>query len=87
VRISHCIWLNETDERGYFIPDKRALVTFQLYDIDCLVLENWNHQNVIDELDIEPSNNAYRLTLHDIFGVSGSLTAKIASVSVEPLIT
>jgi hypothetical protein len=47
---------SEADDRGHFVLDKHAVVTFALEDIIDLQLNGFSHQNVILGLQLEPNS-------------------------------
>ena len=79
---------DEVDTRGYFIPDKHALVTFQMDDIIDLKLDGFSVQNVIFGLTISKrpdSDPGYDIDLEPCFGLSGRLSCRSLSVLFRPL--
>lgn len=84
---------------GYFVLEKRAVVTFTLEEITDLHLQGFNHQNVIDDLCLrqvsaysgrslqsptaEPPE-IFELLMEDCYGLSGHIRACRVSVSFVP---
>jgi hypothetical protein len=84
---------------GYFLLEKRAVVTFILEEITDLQLQGFNHQNVIDDLCLkrvsaysgrsrhsltaEPPE-IFELLMEDCYGLSGHIRARRVSVSFVP---
>lgn len=84
---------------GYFVLEKRAVVTFVLEEITDLHLEGFTRQNVIDELclsKITPdsgfsgqdsqteSPDVFEILLEHCYGLSGHIRARRVSVSFVP---
>lgn len=93
------IMTDRVDDKGYFVLDRHAVVTFRLEKIADLRLEGFTAQNVIHGLRLRriPLPSAARelasphrggevveLTLDDCYGPSGSIWARTVSVRVEP---
>lgn len=86
---------NEVDERGYFIRDKDAVLTFILEQILDLKLEGFSSQNVISDLTIrnaldrparrafyslDPSASDYELELQPCYGLAGLIRCRSVSI-------
>lgn len=82
---------------GYFVLDRRAVVTFVIEGITDLKLEGFNHQNVIYELGLSrispdsplgdpPTGPAteFELSLEGCYGLSGVIRARKISVGFVP---
>ena len=76
---------NRVDDRGFFVNEKYALVTFSVEQITALVLDDFNHQNVLSELLIEQVTNGWVMTLQPCYGLSGMIEAKEISVTFDPM--
>ena len=89
----------EVDDRGYFVLDRHAVVTFALEDILDLQLDGFSHQNVIFGLRLrraperpdrrpfywlDPSPNDYEIELEPCFGLDGKIRCRRISVSFIP---
>lgn len=93
------IMTDKKDEKGYFVLEKHAVVSFTMREIFDLQLDGFGHQNVIGSLDLHhgPPNperrqlytqrditDAFELTLEPCFGMDGVIRCKQLSVSVKP---
>jgi len=89
----------QVDDRGYFVLDRHAVVTFTLEDILDLQLDGFSHQNVILGLRLrraperpdrrpfywsDPSPDDYEIELEPCFGLSGKIRCRRAAVSIVP---
>jgi hypothetical protein len=89
----------EVDDRGYFVLDKHAVVTFTLEDILDLQLDGFSHQNVVFGLRLrhapdrpdrrpfywfEPSPSDYEIELEPCFGLEGRIRCRRVSVAFVP---
>ena len=98
-RLSVYCWrgLNQTDERGHFICDRHAVVTFVMTDIIHIQLEGFGPQNVLSELVVRraldrpesqnhyvmnPSSEDYELELGPCYGLSGYIRCRAVSVEI-----
>ena len=75
---------NAVDEKGFFVCEKYVLVTFSFTQIKQLILEDFSHQNVIDELSLKPLDAVWEITLYPCYGLSGIIEAKEITVAFEP---
>jgi hypothetical protein len=89
----------DVDDRGYFVLDKHAVVTFTLEDILNLQLDGFSHQNVVFGLRLrlapdrpdrrpfywfEPSLSDYEIELEPCFGLDGRIRCRRVSVAFVP---
>lgn len=90
---------NEVDERGYFVRDKHAVVTFVLEEILDLQLEGFSSQNVIFGLTLknapdrpdrqgfyalDPSPQDFELELQPCYGLEGRIRCRSVSIKLSP---
>lgn len=75
---------NAVDEKGFYVCEKYVMVTFNFTQIEQLVLEDFNHQNVIFELNLAPTDAGWALNLNPCYGLSGIVEAKEITVAFEP---
>jgi hypothetical protein len=75
---------DEVDERGYYILDKHAIVTFLLEGIEDMDIYGFSRQNVISSLTVEAEGSRFLLTLGPCYGLAGVIEAKKLSVNIEP---
>lgn len=76
----------EVDDRGYFVLDRHAMVTFQLEGVKAVQTENWEFCSTLMNVDWELSEGLHRLTLVSVMdGSETILTAQRITVSVEPV--
>lgn len=72
------------DSNGYYIQEKRVLVTFLLEKITEVFLQDFNHQNVISHLSINEIDSGVELELHPCFGLNGKICAESVSIAYKP---
>jgi hypothetical protein len=75
---------NQVDEKGYFVLDRHALVTFWLDNVSDSELADFSSQNVIFGLSLEPVPEGFKLALSPCYGIAGYVVAHRVSVSLEP---
>lgn len=80
----HTWQITDKVENGYLVLDKHVVVTFWLDAVSGCNLIGFNHQNVIDGIDIIEGPGGFELTLGDCFGLYGSLVARSIRVEFEP---
>jgi hypothetical protein len=74
---------NQLNEKGYYVTDKHAVVSFTLIDVINLELFGFG-QNVISELEIEQIEQGYRLAVKPCYGLHGFIEAKKIIVDLQP---
>jgi Immunity protein 50 len=74
----------EVDERGCYVLAKNAVVEIVMKDVAGLNIRGFNQQNVIFGFEIEKTDEAFRLTLDDCYGISGTIDAKDISIRLTP---
>jgi hypothetical protein len=89
----------EVDDRGYFVLDRHAVVTFVLLDILDLELDGFSHQNVVSGLILrrapdrpdrssfywrDASPDDFEIELEPCFGLDGRIRCRSVSVSFVP---
>lgn len=72
-----------------YCPQKPATVNFVFSDVTDVELQDFSHQNVIFDLNIETAvdqngENAFRLTMYPCYGLAGRIDAKSLRVEVSP---
>ncbi|MGO4129781.1 hypothetical protein AB4Z01_35665 [Inquilinus sp. YAF38] len=80
---------DRTDERGYFILDKHAVVTFSLEDIRAVDLRNFNEPTAIHYLFLTVAEDGFEIRWDNVCGtggpgIEGSVIARRISVSFTP---
>lgn len=80
---------DRTDERGYIILDRHAVVTFLLEDVREIDLRNPNELGGIYDLSLSAVEDGFRIHWDDVCGaggpgIEGSVTARRISVSFVP---
>jgi hypothetical protein len=76
--------LNQTNERGHYRTTKHVVICFVLRDIESLELADFNHQNVISELELSKNEEGYSINLGCCYGLCGSIKAKSVTIELEP---
>lgn len=74
----------ETDSRGYFILDRHAVVTFELACITEFDMNEWNHQNVLDSLELEHDGDGLLLVFNPAYGIGGDIRATGLNIRIQP---
>lgn len=74
----------ERDGKRFFVCEKHAMVEFALTGIVALELTGFNHQNVVDAIDLDRADDSICLTMVDCYGMSGKIYATTIAVSVFP---
>jgi len=80
---------DRTDEKGYFILDKHAVVTFVLDDVVEINLSKFNEIGCVHELEVVTAGEGFEIRWHDVSGaggpgIEGSVRARRMSVSFVP---
>ena len=70
----------EKDERGHFQLENVTLVTFQFIGVADLELGGFNHQNVIDDVHLEPAADRINVTIDPIYGLGGAFSCDQAEI-------
>ncbi len=73
-----------TDDKGYFITEKHAVVTFFFDKVSDLQFADFSSQNVIGGLTISRCDNELRLSMSPCYGLSGFLQGIISKVELSP---
>lgn len=76
----------EIDARGYYKLENPSVVSFLFEDIDDLDIEDFNHQNVIEELLFSRIvDGRIEVKIHSIFGLFGSFScSEVLVTAVKP---
>jgi hypothetical protein len=75
----------DLDSEGYFVSVKHVVVTFQLDRVCELELSDFNHQNVIDGINLARLPNGHiLLELEPCYGLYGKIEAENLQISLEP---
>lgn len=77
-------WNETRDGKHNLVPEKHALVNFELQGIVDLRLEGFDGGNPISGLEVERQANVFRLTLKPRAGISGYVEASRIRVGVSP---
>jgi len=75
---------NKVNDKGYYIHEKHAVITFTLFNIKELDLSGFSGQNVISSLSLEQIAEGYKLEMHLCYGLAGILVAQNISVEFQP---
>ncbi len=74
----------EVDTKGFYVLQKHVVVSFLMDDLDQVRLEGFNHQNTLMELEVTRTDRGLRLTLDDVYGVTGTITAGAIKIEFAP---
>jgi len=89
IRIHTWRMTDRTDERGYIILDKHAVVTFSLEDIRAVDFRNFNEPTAIHDLLLTAAEGGFEIQWINVCGhggpgIEGSVTARRVGVSFVP---
>jgi hypothetical protein len=80
----HTWRMTDKVKNGYFVLEKYVVVDFCLDAVSDCDLTGFNHQNVIDGIEIVKVPSGLKLTLGDCFGLYGSLVARSIRIEFKP---
>src|SRR5258707_11285980 len=69
-----------TDERGYYRRTHSCIVTLSCHDVHDLSIEDFNLQNVIQELIIREDDDEVEVVFAGIYGLSARLRCSVIAV-------
>jgi hypothetical protein len=72
------------DDKGNFVNEKHAVVTFFFEKLSDVEFSDFSQQNVINGLAVSRSDNEIRLTMSSCYGLSGFLQGIISKVELSP---
>lgn len=75
--------LDEVNEQGAYKKDKECYITLKLNNITEISMSNFNHQNVIEELNLEEKLDQIHFLINSSFGLYGEITC--SEILVESL--
>lgn len=77
---------SETDEKGFYVLDRKFIATFELDGIDKLELEGFSGQNVLNALTVavRPAGAGFDLEMSAIHGLGGTLGCRRLHISFAP---
>ena len=84
LRIHYFCTTGRTNNRGQYITEKHAIVSFILENITRLELADFNHQNVLSSISVTPGETDCEIILGGCYGVSGRITASRLSFDLQP---
>ena len=74
----------KTDEKGYYVLDRHAIVSFHMSGITHQELVGWNDRNYLFSLDISRTDDGLRIHMETSYGVAGTLCVKELRFTIEP---
>jgi hypothetical protein len=75
----------ETDDKGYFILDKHAVVTFHLKGIRMIECFDFHMvPGIIFEFDVTKTNELFHIEWSSSYGVAGTIHAEEIAVRLQP---
>src|SRR5690349_11947433 len=77
---------DEVDDRGYFVLDKHAHVTFRLTGLTVVELDDFDTGSVLRQLQIVRVGERFELIFDSHVGVSGRLQAQSIGLEVQPVL-
>jgi hypothetical protein len=75
---------SKLDTKGFYVCESHTTLKLLLSDVTSCELNGFNHQNVIDHLEIYRNESGYLVTLYPIYGVGGTVTCAAISIEFEP---
>ncbi|WP_167449095.1 Imm50 family immunity protein [Mesorhizobium hawassense] len=75
---------DKIDEDGYFILDRRVLVTLTLGEIRAVNLDHFTTIGIVGHMQITRTDKRYRVTWDSSYGVEGCITANSLRIDFEP---
>ena len=75
---------DRTDEKGYFILEKHALVTITLDAVTSVNLSDFDLPGIIFDMAVSRLGDEFELTWTGSYGVAGTIRAKNLSFALEP---
>ena len=91
-------WNTTWDAEKRFVPDKEAVVTFEMNDLIDVQLEGFSHQNVIGGLNLShgpiseerrrfvdyPSDEDFEIELEPCYGLDGRIRCRSLRIRFSP---
>ena len=77
-------WTGKVSAEGKCLLHKHVVVSFLLEQVSDCELAGFNHQNVINGIDLDEREGQYYLQLNDVFGVGGRIAAKSIQIEFSP---
>jgi hypothetical protein len=75
---------DKTDEKGYFILEKHAVVTITLDAVTAVNLSDFNLPGIILDMAVSRLGDEFELAWTGSYGVEGAIRAKNLSFALEP---
>lgn len=75
---------DETDEKGYFILDRHAVVTIRFAEIRDVSLTQFRHVGIIGEMKFSQVGPYVKVEWRSAYGVEGAICAKRVWFEIEP---
>ena len=86
IRIRAFRMTDQIDERGYYVLDKHAFVTFHLSGVSDVELEDFDVGSVLDQLQVVRVGERFEIVFRSHVGLSGRLQAERIGVEVDPVL-
>jgi len=75
---------DEVDPDGFYAQQKHVKVSFLLYDVTELGLEDFSCQNVLSGLELTKQDGGVKLELDSTYGVGGTILAQNVEIELTP---
>ncbi|MEM5948947.1 Imm50 family immunity protein [Spirochaetia bacterium 38H-sp] len=71
----------ETDDNGHFKKQKECFISFEIRNLEDMLLKGFNHQNVLERIRfVKTDDDKIKIYLDGCFGLSGYIKAEKVSV-------
>jgi hypothetical protein len=84
LQISTWRMTDKLDDRGYYVLDKHAVVTIDLWEVTYVALTEFNLPGIIFDLQITKADAGFEIAWSGSYGVSGILRAQRISIAFRP---
>jgi hypothetical protein len=74
----------DLDEKGYYINEKYADVSFRLEEVSAINITDLTEVGILFGLDIEKQNDLFTFVINASYGINGTITCKRCSVKLDP---
>jgi hypothetical protein len=73
---------SEVDSKGFYVCDKHCIVTFVVDDITEVELTQFNHQNVLSDLEFGLDSDEFVMKFSASYGLEGTVRAKKVTIGM-----
>lgn len=76
---------NTVDSRGYFVLDKRVVVTITLEEVSYVALDHFHLPGIVFDLEVTNADDGFEVRWTGSYGVEGTLRAKKMRIDLTPV--